>query len=166
MKLHELRPPAGSRRRRKIVGRGPGSGHGQTSGKGEKGQLARSGGGSHPWFEGGQLPLHRRVPKRGFVNIFREEYAILNVKDLERFAAGTAVTPVSLAEAGLVRQASAPVKVLGEGNLTKQSVVIVSQVSSVDKARLGERIGALSDERVEQILAGMRFQQASFFFDR
>jgi len=123
MKLHELRPPAGSRRRRKIVGRGPGSGHGQTSGRGEKGQKARSGGGSQPWFEGGQLPLHRRVPKRGFVNIFRKEYAILNVKDLERFEAGTAVTPAALAEAGLVRTASAPVKILGQGTLSKALTV-------------------------------------------
>ena len=107
MKLHELNPPAGSHQRRKIVGRGPGSGHGKTSGRGEKGQKARSGGSSHPWFEGGQLPLHRRVPKRGFVNIFRKEYAVLNVKDLERFAAGTAVTPATFVEAGLVKRAAA-----------------------------------------------------------
>jgi len=130
MKLHELKPPTGSRHRRKIVGRGPGSGHGQTSGKGEKGQRARSGGGSHPWFEGGQLPLHRRVPKRGFVNIFRKEYAVLNVKDLERFAPGTAVTPATLAEAGLVRHAAmGGVKVLGEGRLTKPLTVSAHQFS-------------------------------------
>jgi len=131
MRLHELKPPAGSRQRRKIVGRGPGSGHGQTSGKGEKGQRARSGGGSHPWFEGGQLPLHRRIPKRGFVNIFRMEYAILNVKDLERFASGTAVTPASLAEAGLVRRATLAVKVLGEGSLTKSLTVSAHRFSKV-----------------------------------
>lgn len=129
MKLHELKPPAGSRHRRKVVGRGPGSGHGQTSGKGEKGQRARSGGGSHPWFEGGQLPLHRRVPKRGFVNVFRQEYAVLNVKDLERFAPGTAVTPVMLAEAGLVRRTSAAVKVLGDGTLTKPLTVSAHRFS-------------------------------------
>jgi len=131
MRLHELKPPAGSRQRRKIVGRGPGSGHGQTSGKGEKGQRARSGGGSHPWFEGGQLPLHRRIPKRGFVNIFRAEYAILNVKDLERFASGTAVTPATLAEAGLVRRATLAVKVLGEGSLTKPLTVSAHRFSKV-----------------------------------
>jgi large subunit ribosomal protein L15 len=119
MKLHELRPPAGSRHRVKRVGRGPGSGHGQTSGKGEKGQLARSGSGQRPYFEGGQLPLHRRVPKRGFTNIFRKVYAILNVKDLDRFEAGAAVTPASLQEAGLVRRGPALVKILGEGTLTK-----------------------------------------------
>jgi large subunit ribosomal protein L15 len=131
MKLHELQPPKGSRHRRKILGRGPGSGHGQTSGKGEKGQRARSGGGSHPWFEGGQLPLHRRVPKRGFVNVFRKEYVILNVKDLERFASGAAVTPAALAEAGLVRQATAAVKVLGEGSLTKPLTVSAHGFSKV-----------------------------------
>jgi len=119
MKLHELRPPAGSRHRVKRVGRGPGSGHGQTSGKGEKGQLARSGSGQRPYFEGGQLPLHRRVPKRGFTNIFRKVYAILNVKDLDRFEAGAAVTPASMQEAGLVRRGPALVKILGEGTLTK-----------------------------------------------
>jgi large subunit ribosomal protein L15 len=129
MKLHELKPPAGSRHRRKVLGRGTGSGHGKTSGKGEKGQRARSGGGSHPWFEGGQLPLHRRVPKRGFVNIFRTEYAILNVKDLERFAAGAAITPASLAEAGLVRVASAAVKILGEGTLSKPLAVSAHRFS-------------------------------------
>jgi large subunit ribosomal protein L15 len=136
MKLHELKPPAGSRKRRKIVGRGPGSGHGKTSGKGEKGQRARSGGGSHPWFEGGQLPLHRRVPKRGFTNIFRIEYAVLNVKDLERFASGTTVTPALLREAGLVRT-SAQVKILGEGSLDKALTVSAHRFSqsAADKIR-------------------------------
>ncbi len=129
MRLHQLKPPAGSRKRRKILGRGPGSGHGQTSGRGEKGQKARSGGGSRPWFEGGQLPLHRRVPKRGFTNIFRQEYAILNVKDLERFEAGTAVTPARLHEAGLVRAAAAPVKILGEGTLSKPLAVSAHRFS-------------------------------------
>ena len=129
MKLHELKAPAGSRRRRKIVGRGPGSGHGQTSGRGEKGQKARSGGSSRPWFEGGQLPLHRRVPKRAFTNIFRKEYAILNVKDLERFEAGASVTPATLAEAGLVRTVGIPVKILGEGSLSKALAVSAHRFS-------------------------------------
>ncbi len=143
MKLHELRPPAGSRRRRKIVGRGPGSGHGQTSGRGEKGQKARSGGGSQPWFEGGQLPLHRRVPKRGFINIFRKEYAILNVKDLERFEAGTAVTPAALAEAGLVRTASASVKILGQGTLSKALTVSAHGFSKGAAAKIRAAGGSL-----------------------
>jgi len=143
MKLHELRPPAGSRRRRKVVGRGPGSGHGQTSGRGEKGQKARSGWGSQPWFEGGHLPLHRRVPKRGFVNIFRKEYAILNVKDLERFEAGTAVTPAALAEAGLVRTASAPVKILGQGALSKALTVSAHGFSKGAAAKIRAAGGSL-----------------------
>ena len=123
MKVHELKPPVGSRRRRKVVGRGPGSGHGQTSGRGEKGQKARSGGSSRPWFEGGQLPLHRRVPKRGFTNIFRREYAILNVGDLERFEVGATVTPAMLQAEGLVRVSALGVKILGDGTLSKPLTV-------------------------------------------
>jgi len=136
MKLHELKPPVGSRHRRKIVGRGPGSGHGMTSGRGEKGQKARSGGGTRPGFEGGQLPLHRRVPKRGFVNLFRKVYEILNVKDLERFASGTAVTPASLAEAGMVRVASAAVKILGEGSLSKPLTVSAHRFSKTAEEKI------------------------------
>jgi large subunit ribosomal protein L15 len=136
MKLHELKPPVGSRHRRKIVGRGPGSGHGMTSGKGEKGQKARSGGGTRPGFEGGQLPLHRRVPKRGFVSLFRKVYEILNVKDLERFAPGTAVTPTSLAEAGMVRVPSAAVKILGEGSLSKPLTVSAHRFSKTAEEKI------------------------------
>jgi large subunit ribosomal protein L15 len=137
MKPHELKPPAGARHRRKIVGRGPGSGHGKTSGRGEKGQKARAGGSSRPWFEGGQFPLHRRIPKRGFVNLFRKEYAILNVKDLDRFEAGTAVTPILLRETGLVRAAAAGVKILGEGTLSKSLAVSAHRFSksAVEKIR-------------------------------
>ncbi len=136
MKLHELKPPVGSRHRRKIVGRGPGSGHGMTSGRGEKGQKARSGGGTRPGFEGGQLPLHRRVPKRGFVSLFRTEYEILNVKDLERFAPGTTVTPASLAAAGMVRVASAAVKILGEGSLSKTLTVSAHRFSKTAEEKI------------------------------
>ncbi len=137
MKLHELKRPANSRTRRKVVGRGPGSGHGKTSGRGEKGQKSRAGGASRPWFEGGQLPLHRRIPKRGFTNIFRQEYSILNVKDLERFEAGASVTPATLCEAGLVRTAGSPVKILGEGNLSKALTVSAHRFSksAADKIR-------------------------------
>jgi large subunit ribosomal protein L15 len=119
MRLHELKPPAGARRARKRIGRGTASGHGKTSGKGEKGQKARSGAHIHPWFEGGQLPLHRRVPKRGFTNRFRQVYAIVNLKDLERFDPGTKVTPGLLGEMGLVRDLRAGLKVLAKGTLTK-----------------------------------------------
>ncbi len=129
MKLHELKPPAGSRKRRKIVGRGPGSGHGKTAGKGEKGQKARAGGGSHPWFEGGQLPLHRRVPKRGVTNIFRKRYAIVNLAELNRFEPGTAVPPGALQTAGLIRQVGDGVKVLGDGELTRPLTVSAQKFS-------------------------------------
>ena len=136
MKLHELKPVAGSHHRRKIVGRGPGSGHGKTSGRGEKGQKARAGGSSHPWFEGGQLPLHRRVPKRGFVNIFRQEVAILNVGDLERFESGTAVSPTSLQEAGLVPASATAVKILGKGTLSKALTVAAHRFSKGATAKI------------------------------
>ncbi len=136
MQVHELTPPAGSRHRRKIVGRGTGSGHGKTSGRGEKGQKSRAGGGSHPWFEGGQLPLHRRVPKRGFVNLFRAELAVLNVSDLERFDAGTKVTPALLSEAGLVRASAPGVKVLGDGALSKALTVSAHKFSKAAEEKI------------------------------
>jgi len=119
MRLHELKPSPGARQSPKRVGRGTGSGHGKTSGKGEKGQKARSGAHIHPWFEGGQLPLHRRVPKRGFTNRYRQVYAIVNLKDLERFDPGTKVTPGLLREMGLVKDLRARLKVLAEGGLSK-----------------------------------------------
>jgi large subunit ribosomal protein L15 len=136
MKLHELKPPAGARKRRKIVGRGPGSGHGKTAGRGEKGQKARAGGGSAPWFEGGQLPLHRRVPKRGFTNIFRKEYAIVNVEALNRFDAGAAVTPAALLAAGLIRVAKSGVKVLGDGDVTRALTVSAHKFSKTAAAKI------------------------------
>ena len=119
MKLGELRPARGAQKKRKRVGRGPGSGHGKTSTKGHKGHKARSGGGKGPGFEGGQMPLYRRIPKRGFKNPFRAEYAVVNVRDLARcFPKGGEVTPDGLVGAGLVKKsASRRVKVLGEGAL-------------------------------------------------
>lgn len=129
MKLHELKPPAGATRRRKRVGRGTGSGHGKTSGRGEKGQKARSGAHIHPWFEGGQLPLHRRVPKRGFTNRFRKVYATVNLKDLERFEPGTHVTPGLLQERRLVKDLKAGLKVLANGVLTKPLIVAAHKFS-------------------------------------
>jgi len=129
MKLHDLKPPAGARQRRKRVGRGTGSGHGKTSGKGEKGQKARSGAHIHPWFEGGQLPLHRRVPKRGFTNRFRQTYAIVNLKDLERFEPGAKVTPGLLREIGMVKDLQAGLKVLGAGSLSKALTISAHKFS-------------------------------------
>lgn len=119
MGLNNLKLPAGSRKKRKRVGRGEGSGHGKTSCKGHKGQNARSGGGVPPWFEGGQMPLQRRVPKRGFTNIFRKEYAIVNLRDLESFSEGELVTPAILKGKGVIKKIKAGVKVLGEGELYK-----------------------------------------------
>ena len=124
MKLHELKRTEGSTHRRKIVGRGPGSGHGKTSGRGEKGQKARSGGGVHIWFEGGQTPLYKRLPRRGFSNArFATKYAIVNVSDLNRFKDGDTVTPELLKESGLVKKELNGIKVLGNGKLEKKLTV-------------------------------------------
>ncbi|MEF2248211.1 MULTISPECIES: 50S ribosomal protein L15 [unclassified Paenibacillus] len=117
MKLHELAPAAGSTQVAKRKGRGIGSGNGKTAGKGHKGQNARSGGGVRPGFEGGQNPLYRRLPKRGFNNPFRTEYAIVNIEDLNSFAAGTEVTPEVLLEQGIVKNPLAGIKILGNGEI-------------------------------------------------
>jgi len=117
MKQNTLTPSAGSRRDRKRVGRGPGSGNGKTSGRGEKGQKSRSGYSRKRGFEGGQMPLHRRVPKRGFTNIFRTEFRTVNVERLNDLAAGSVVTPETLQQAGLVKRGKEGLKVLGNGDL-------------------------------------------------
>ncbi len=117
MKQNELKPAAGSRKSRKRVGRGPGSGLGKTSGRGEKGQKSRSGYSSKRGFEGGQMPLHRRIPKRGFRNLFRKQYLTVNVERLNRFDAGTVVTRESLRDAGLLHKGDFDLKVLGNGDL-------------------------------------------------
>lgn len=118
MKLHDLKPAEGSRKNRKRVGRGIGSGHGKTSGRGHKGQNARSGGGVRPGFEGGQTPIYRRLPKRGFKNPNRKEYAIVNLSTLNRFEEGTEVTPALLKNAGVVKNFKDGLKILGDGELT------------------------------------------------
>lgn len=131
MKLHELRPNEGAFQTKKRVGRGVGSGLGKTSGKGHKGQNARSGGGVRPGFEGGQLPLFRRLPKRGFSNaMFKKEYATINVSDLEKFEDGAVVTPEILKEMGILKKQLAGVKVLGNGELTKKLTVKAHKFSS------------------------------------
>ena len=117
MKLHELKPADGARRERKRVGRGPGSGRGKTSTRGSNGQKSRSGYSAKRGFEGGQMPLHRRLPKRGFVNIFRKEFRIVNVERLNAFDEGAVVTPEALQEAGMLHKGTAKVKVLGNGEL-------------------------------------------------
>jgi len=121
MSLHKIRPPKGAKHAKKRVGRGPGSGHGHTASRGHKGAQSRSGFSFKRGFEGGQMPLHRRVPKRGFHNPFRVEYAVVNLDTLaEVFEAGSAVTPELLRERGLVRQSRAKIKVLGRGDITKK----------------------------------------------
>jgi large subunit ribosomal protein L15 len=123
MKLHELKPAEGSTKSKKRIGRGTASGQGKSAGKGQKGQNSRSGGGVRLGFEGGQMPLYRRIPKIGFTNIFRKEYAVVNLSDLERFDNGTVVNPDVLKEAGLVKAMLNGVKILGNGDLTKNLTV-------------------------------------------
>jgi large subunit ribosomal protein L15 len=137
MRLEELKPAAGATKKSKRVGRGPGSGNGKTAGKGHKGQKARSGGVKGAGFEGGQMPLQRRIPKRGFTNIFRKEYAVVNLKDLE--ASGTdTVTPETLIQKGLIKDMKAGLKVLGTGEV---------------KAKLTVRAHKFSKSAIEKIQA-------------
>ncbi len=137
MQLNELRPAVGSRRSRKRVGRGPGSGHGKTACKGHKGQKSRSGGGVPPWFEGGQMPLQRRVPKRGFSNIrFKKRYAVVNVSALESFDENAEVTPESLKEKGLIKKIFDRVKILGDGEITKPLKLKVHKISESARKKI------------------------------
>lgn len=129
MKLHELSPSPGSRQTRKRVGRGPGSGLGKTSGRGQKGQNSRSGGGVRVGFEGGQNPIFRRLPKRGFTNVNRKEYAVVNLKDLNRFEDGTEVTPALLIETGIVRNPRDGIKILANGDITVKITVKANKFS-------------------------------------
>lgn len=135
MRLEELKPSKGARKKAKRVGRGPGSGHGKTSTKGHKGQKARSGGVKGPGFEGGQMPLQRRIPKRGFTNIFRREYSVVNVADLATLGGKDPITPEVLLEKGLIRNMKDGVKVLGMGDLKAQIVVRAHKFSksAIDK---------------------------------
>ncbi|MBM7646878.1 large subunit ribosomal protein L15 [Scopulibacillus daqui] len=133
MKLHELKPAEGSRSSRKRVGRGYGSGLGKTSGRGQKGQKSRSGGGVRPGFEGGQMPLIQRLPKRGFTNPTRKEYAIVNVETLNRFEEGTEVTPELLMEKRIVRKLNDGVKILGNGKLNHKLTVKAHKFSASAK---------------------------------
>ena len=131
MKLHELEKNIGATHAKKRVGRGPGSGLGKTSGRGQKGQKARSGGSINPVFEGGQLPLYRRIPKRGFSNaMFKTVYATINVEDLNRFEDGTVVTPALLKDTGLVKKQLDGVKVLGNGKLEKKLTIQANEFST------------------------------------
>ncbi|MFA5603925.1 MAG: 50S ribosomal protein L15 [Bacilli bacterium] len=145
MKLHNLYPNPGSTKTRKRVGRGPGSGLGKTSGKGEKGQNARSGGGVRPGFEGGQTPLFRRLPKRGFSNApFKTVYAVINLSDLNNFEDGAVVTPELLKEMGLVKKQLNGIKVLGNGTLEKKLHVKAHKFSDTALSKI-EKLGGKAE---------------------
>ena len=145
MKLHELKPNEKAFKERKRVGRGPGSGLGKTSGKGHKGQNARSGGGVRPGFEGGQTPLFRRLPKRGFSNaLFKTEYSVINLSDLNKFEDGAVVTPELLKEMGIIKKQLSGVKVLGNGNLEKKLTVKAQRFSQTAVEKI-EKIGGKAE---------------------
>ena len=144
MKLHELSPAPGSVKDVKRIGRGHGSGQGKTAGKGHKGQKARSGGGVRPGFEGGQTTLARRIPKRGFNNIFRTEYATVNVSDLEKFVDGTVVDAELLKASGLIKKELDGVKILGNGELTKNLTVKAAKFTAAAKEKI-EKAGGKAD---------------------
>jgi large subunit ribosomal protein L15 len=141
MELHNLKPAPGAKRARKRVGRGPGSGNGKTAGKGHKGQKSRSGYSRRYGFEGGQMPLVRRIPKRGFTNIFRIEYEIVNLREFERvFADGETVSPAVFAKQGLIRKDTSLIKVLATGELTKKLVVEAHKFSDSARSKI-EAVG-------------------------
>ncbi|MBR3505116.1 MAG: 50S ribosomal protein L15 [Clostridia bacterium] len=136
MKLHELKPAFGATTAPKRLGRGTGSGLGKTSGKGHKGAKARSGGGKRPGFEGGQMPLVRRLPKRGFYNPFRTEYIAINVDRLEVFEDGMTVTPVELIEYGIIKKIGDGIKIMGNGELTKKLTVQAAKFTATAKEKI------------------------------
>ena len=145
LKLNNIGAPKGANRDKKRRGRGPGSGTGKTGGRGHKGQKARSGGGIPPWFEGGQMPLNRRLPKRGFTNIFKKSFQLVNLDDLEaRLDAGTKVDVASLAAAGLVKYSDRPVKLLGRGKVEKSFQIEVAKASKTAVAAVEAAGGSVT----------------------
>jgi len=136
MRIGELAPPPGAKKNTKRLGRGSGSGQGMTSGKGTKGQKSRSGGGTPPWFEGGQMPLQRRIPKRGFTNIFKKELSIINLDDLRKFPAGSEVGPLDFVGAGLLRKVRYGVKLLANGEISQPLTVHVHKASATAIQRI------------------------------
>jgi large subunit ribosomal protein L15 len=146
MKLHELQPPEGAKKRRKRVGRGIAAGQGKTAGRGTKGQAARSGGTKGPYFEGGQLPLVRRLPfKRGFTNIFKVQYTPVNLHRLEGFAPNQEVTPDTLAAAGIIKSPALPVAILGHGDVDRPLVVKAHRFSASARAKIEEAGGSIEE---------------------
>ncbi len=142
MKLSDLKPYPGSRKKRKRVGRGPGSGHGKTSCRGHKGQNSRSGGGVKPGFEGGQMPLQRRLPKRGFTNIFQKQYAIVNLSTLDKLTE-TDITPEFLVSEGVVKDMKDGIKILGQGEITKVISVKAHAFSNSAKEKITKAQGSV-----------------------
>lgn len=140
MKIHELTPAEGSRKKRKRIARGQGSGFGGTAGRGHKGQKSRSGGGPRPGFEGGQMPLQRRLPKRGFTNIFRKQFSIINIKDLSRFEPNTNLDINAFKEAGLVGKVKDGIKLLGNGDISHPLFIRVHKASKTAKEKI-ETVG-------------------------
>lgn len=136
MKLHELSPAEGSRKARKRVGRGIGSGLGKTCGRGNKGHNARSGGGSRPGFEGGQMPIQRRLPKRGFTNIFKKQYCIINIRDLAKFESGSVLDEASFVKAGIVKGKRDGIKLLGKGDINFPLTITVDAVSQAARKKI------------------------------
>ena len=136
MQLNNLKPKKSARHAKKRIGRGPGSGHGKTAGRGEKGQKSRSGFSRMRGFEGGQMPLHRRLPKRGFTNIFKKEYAVVNLSDLERFDNGATIDEATLRSAGLVKGQNDGIKVLGHGSVTKKLTVHATKFSETARKQI------------------------------
>lgn len=156
MKLHEIRSPQGARKSRKRVGRGNSAGQGKSAGRGTKGQSARSGGGKGPYFEGGQLPLVRRLPfRRGFTNIFKVHYVPVNLQRLQQFAADAEVSPETLAEAGIIKSPALPVAVLGHGDLDRPLKVRVHRISASARAKI-EGAGGTVEELPWQVKRGRR----------
>ncbi len=136
MKIHDLSPVEGSRKKKKRVGRGPGSGHGKTSCRGHKGQKSRSGGSIPPGFEGGQMPLQRRLPKRGFTNIFKKQYVLINIRDLNRFDPNSTIGIEALKNAGLVKKNKDSIKLLGDGEISHPVMLKVHKVSKTARDKI------------------------------
>jgi large subunit ribosomal protein L15 len=143
MKLNELSPADGSKKSRQRLGRGVGSGWGKTAGRGSKGQGARSGGGVRPGYEGGQMPIHRRLPKRGFTNIFKKNFAILNIRDLARFESGSTVDEVELVKCGLIKGAYDGIKLLGQGEIDYPLQIKVNAVSESARKKISSAGGTV-----------------------
>jgi len=136
MRVNDLSPAEGARKKRKRVGRGPGSGHGKTSCRGHKGQKARSGGGVSRGFEGGQMPLQRRLPKRGFTNIFKKEYSVINIRDLQRFSPNSTIDRESFIQAGLIKNKTQRIKILAKGEITIPLILKVDKISEMARQKI------------------------------